>query len=351
MTDACAIEQSQNDSPIPQHLLAHPALERPYHFTIPPELLDEAAGVLDMSRIDKNVLSADRELSLLVGDHRSAAGFENEHFIQYQRLCSQPPVDQGLNPESLIAEMGWDINPSKLRGAFDEMKGQLAREERNVRAYCGWLMTNRLFVQEQIDLYQATRNALPGGLIPRLIDHPRSLPKRDNLTHDDAAVAIEQWRSFYRRWRLRYMAAPGLPVPLEAQIAPGVPDFTPSHLTTEVITVRLPFNHPIPSQDELREDISKANGTSVPKHLREWAKIVTASNTGKRTLDRFARLFELQHFYRIINERYGDALYLRGECLKKAFGAYLCVERATVHSDLVLIRKRLGTDWVSTTLK
>ena len=71
------------------------------------------------------------------------------------------------------------------------------------------------------------------------------------------------------------------------------------------------------------------------------------SNPAKNKIPRFGRVFELQHYCRILHERHAQAIHRRLGDLEFALASFMGVSPETIHRDLLFIRDRLGEDWMS----
>src|SRR4029078_3223527 len=104
------------------------------------------------------------------------------------------------------------------------------------------------------------------------------------------------------------------------------------------------------SRDQLRELLNKAR-RDLPKaeHLDEWHNIIRSENAARNQLDRFCRIFDLQHYWRALFQRHQDKLKGKIGTLEIAFANWFEVSRETVHGDLITIRRRLGKAWLERT--
>jgi hypothetical protein len=154
---------------------------------------------------------------------------------------------------------------------------------------------------------------------------------------------VGDFAAFHARWRLAGLAAPYLPLPLAPQVpAPGRAGPQP----VGGITIFLPDTFPVPSREELRDTIEDAlRGGPGPAHLAEWHALVRADNKAKNSIDRYGRLFTLQHLMPVLPARHGPALRRKAGPLIHALARYLCGEHlgadGTIRKDLTFIRKRL----------
>jgi hypothetical protein len=119
----------------------------------------------------------------------------------------------------------------------------------------------------------------------------------------------------------------------------------------EGVTLFLPDTFPVPGRDRLRAMLEEAvRGGQPSAHLVEWSALVQSESKAKRAIDRFGRLFVLQHYIVVLLLRHPAAF--RGQLgrLEKVLARYLLGDRPagvdTIHKDLVFIRRRLGPDWM-----
>ena len=179
------------------------------------------------------------------------------------------------------------------------------------------------------------------------------LPKGMFLPGDDP-TADPRWpeyksafEEFFIRWRLAAPAAPYLPIPLQPLMGGQFPvTILPQVMRAGGVFV-LPDTFPIPSRDSLRGMLEDSlHGTKAPDHLADWMAIIASDNTAKKSLLKFARLLEVQHYYRILHHRHASVLQRQMTILKEILAAFLGTKQRTIHEDLLLIRNRLGGNWL-----
>jgi hypothetical protein len=108
----------------------------------------------------------------------------------------------------------------------------------------------------------------------------------------------------------------------------------------------LPDTMPIPSRDSLRGALTDARRLAgEEKHLHEWLGISHSSATARNRMDRFSRLFEIQHYWRILRQRHAAAIRGNAGRAETAIGQFLGLSAESIHRDLGEIRSRLGKDW------
>ena len=105
----------------------------------------------------------------------------------------------------------------------------------------------------------------------------------------------------------------------------------------------LPDTFPIPSRDQFRHMLGDAlHRCDSAEHLKEWISLVGNHNTAKNQIRRFARLFELRHYWHILQQRHGDLLAKRTSDFKTAIARFLGVNIQALRRDLRFAQKRLG---------
>jgi hypothetical protein len=231
---------------------------------------------------------------------------------------------------------------AKVRDVMAEADKRLDAVAAVARGYCGWLLTNRAFLGEQAKLlgrhltllgrYRLSKLAVAGvnSAAPAVRAAPRAAHK-----FGQALIA------FCTRWQLADLIAPGLPVPLQPQVPLTSPALATQRMRSGGVMVYLPHIFPVPSRDELREILGDAlHARRSSPHLGEWMDIIASGNATKTTqIARFARLFELQHYLRILQDRHGDALHRKLTQLRGVFANFFHVGDETIDADLKLIRR------------
>ena len=218
------------------------------------------------------------------------------------------------------------------------------------RGYAGWLLTNKLFLDEHDAIFSHWGNMVRRWDLTRLgILLPKGMfaPGNDPTTDPNWPEYSKAFEEFFTRWRLRGMAAPYLPVPLEPLMAGDLQITILPQLRRAGGVFCLPDTFPIPSRDELRNLLEGAlHGRAKPKHLTEWMKFIAKDNMAKKPIARFARLFEFQHYYRIVHHRHASVLRGNDKIFKRVLAHVFGASEKTIIGDLRFVRKRLGKDWL-----
>lgn len=337
-----------NNRSVPKQYRGHPLVGGRYFYTLPPAILDLVVRYLGEGRIDAELLAMERTLSAICGDHASRVGFWQGVAIPSQGLrtnevksfSAEDARSVGLNPVQVDHAMRVykerDVLP--LRRAF--------------RGYAGWLVTNRRFLDEQDKLLAdhgeaiAQRGTADAGI---RISPPAELagslggdPDANPAWHDFCTAC----EAFLLRWRLQSLAAPYLPVPLQPLMAGMAPWTVVQRLMQVGGLFFLPDTIPLPSRDQLRGMLEHAlHRGEQPEHLAEWLHIIRSDNTARNQMDKYARLFEIQHYWRILHARYASALQGNLGRVESALAEAFGVSKETMKADVATIRRRLGTDW------
>jgi hypothetical protein len=88
------------------------------------------------------------------------------------------------------------------------------------------------------------------------------------------------------------------------------------------------------------------HGGPSAEHLAEWMDLIAAGNASKKSFTKFARLFEVQHYYRLLHHRHEAALRRKLGPVKEALASFLETEKRTIDEDLKFLNQRLGTEWI-----
>ena len=96
----CLVSEHKETS-LPEKYRAHPYVSGRYFFTLPPTVLHFITDVVGEDRFDAELLTMERELSRICGDHASSVEFWKNRQIRYQGLRTQEvPL---VSPESAAA--------------------------------------------------------------------------------------------------------------------------------------------------------------------------------------------------------------------------------------------------------
>jgi hypothetical protein len=311
---------------------------------IPPSLLEAISA-------EKRLASAREDISAI--ESQLTASCSTHHIgVWHGRTISSPTLLPNLPFPTITSEiakaMGWDENEAKLAHQTRLAAPRAAHFSQVARGFAGWLLTNRQFLEEHDALFRrwreqirdrATRNQW--NLLAELgMTRATEADTADN--EFDAEVV-----KFLVRWRLHKMSGPELPEPLRPMMSGQFPVSVVQQLLDAGGLFNIPDTFPIPSRDELRGILQDAlRPGDDASHLAEWHKVVHGQNMAKNQIVRFARIRQVYTFWRCLHQRHGASLRRKTQPLQRAFAKFLKVSEASLKSDLSLIARRLGKNWL-----
>lgn len=333
---------------LPKGLQATEAGQRGFYYSLPSALVAHIVPLIGQ-HLPSQGWQTDLELARLSEHNAAYVGYRNGNALEYHHLAQPEPLPE-LNAE-LIKSLNWDLNIEQVNFAFKKALPSLNSIARTARAYVGWLITNQQFLAEHDALLQKWADQIRDwGIagVGRIVlvgetAGYRTPPDSEIVNRREFDEAV---RGFLIRWRLNEIVGPDLPVPIRPMMAGVFPLSVAEQLMQTGGVFNLPDTFPIPSRDELRTLLANVLRPSEDaSHLAEWFSFIRKDNAAKHTLDKFARMRVIAHYWRVIHSRYADALPRRKEKLRLAFADFLKVSDDTIKLDLRTIQKRLGKDW------
>lgn len=341
-----ALDPRFNNGTVPARFLHHPLVEGRYLFALPRPLWDSVYSKIGQEAFDAEAVELELKLSDMCGDASFNVGLWQGRVFSYNLLRESPLDLSSVECAAILKK-----NSIQLKHLAQAFENRAKVFHRTTRAYVGWLLTNSDFLDEHDELFAAWTPMIQRWGLDRLGTPPMTgmfLPGDDPGADPSWPRYKAAFNEFFTRWRLLGLAAPYLPIPLQPLMAGCVPLSAVSQLNNSGGAFCLPDTFPVPSRDTLRNLLDDAlHGTAPPDHLTEWMKLISRENSAKRSLLKFARVFEVQHYWRILHHRHPIAIRRKLRLLKEAISSFLEVTWDTVHRDLFWIRRRLGSDWIS----
>jgi hypothetical protein len=337
-----ALNPAMNNTSVPAQYQSHALVRNQFFLTLPLRLWEILQRELRDNGIDSVNLELEHGLSRITGNHESNVGFWRNLPINYHLLAREPLA---FPDAATLAAAGISMNAEQLKTATQRSFRFLL----NARGYAGWLMTNRCFLEEHDDLVrQWSEQLLRWG--PHMVGIPipsHMPPGQFNPTSEPSWTDFQEvFLAFLVRWRLRGLAAPTLPIPIQPLMGGDFPVTILQQLIRAGGVFNWPDIAPIPSREELRDILEDAlRGRESPEHLQGWMEIVAGNNTARNQIARYATIFELQHYWRVLCRRYPEIQEGNVERLRFAFAEFLEVSDGKIAADLSLIRDQLGTNW------
>ena len=327
---------------VPQPFRGHPRINGRFFFTLPADLWEAIIEVVGREAFDTGALEMERVLSDISGDHSTRVGFWRNTPVYYDHL-ERKPINK-ISEEKYGRE--WGKNQAEIDSVVRSCEGPLARFHGIAQAYAGWLLTNRQFIEE----HDAILSRWADFVARRGTDclqHPEQMPEIFDFVRDpDWPSARADFEKFFVRWCLKGIAAPYLPSPIKPQLSTALPTSTLERLRRTGHHFYIPDTYPIPSRDELWNLLENAFHRDASEHLEEWSSMVAGNNMAKKSLGKYARLFQLQHFWHVLYSRHAQSLCWQKGKLETVFAKFLDVSKETVHRNLLCIEDKLGKDWL-----
>jgi hypothetical protein len=324
----------------------HPGVRTGFYFTLPGPLLEQVVTEVGEDRFDVELLRTERALSEVFQDHSSSIGFWRGHPISFRLL--RPDTD--LTDDVTVRETAEALGKSEAEARESlHLGSQRLRWNADVRrGYCGWLMTNRDFLAEHRRIFNDWDNAVTQQGIPTMgpaVRDAQAIPG-SRLAADSTGQFLQDFETFFMRWRLDCMPAPYVPQPMGTHMP--ISDLRPvlGHMRRGGTTFYIPDVYPVPARDTLRAMVEEAlRNHHAPDYLTEWFDIVNSDNVAKNQIPRYGRIFEVQHYLRALHSRHSEALRRKKSALIFALAEYFRVSDDTIERDLRFIASRLGSDW------
>jgi hypothetical protein len=314
-----------------------------FRIAIPPALLRAISEEASLKAARTQIPTSESELSGECHRHHTVAVWHGRLIASASLLQDLPMPDAKVLAEVL----GETQNLARAEYVLRIAKQRVFPFSKIALGYAGWLLTTPAFLDEHDRLLARWKSTIQHRTSFRGAALLPELGARQELEGcDDPPGFVEDVIRFLIRWRLRKLSGPELPEPLMPMLAGQFPVSIVQQLLDAGGLFNIPDTFPIPSRDELRGILQEAVQSADDSHLTEWKKIVHAKNPAKNQIDRFARVRQLYCYWRCLHQRHSDCLYRKADALRRVFAAFLNASVRSIGSDLNLIARRLGRDWV-----
>ena len=332
---------------LPEELRTSELIRNRVFYAIPNRLLELIRDAIGAERFGHAAFELEMTASSACAARHSCVGLWNGRPICHDYLCKTESV---FGPLDDMAEE-WGMTVAQVSLALQTGSELLDHFAAVGAGYVGWMMTNADFLDDHDRLFLRWRSEVRDWGIPRVGPVVSRAGVLGREVRDDGGKLssfVHEFVAFLAKWRLQSLAGPYLPIPLEPLFGGSIPASIVQQLMGVGGLFFLPDTYPVPSRDELRNLLDGAvRGGQQVDHLGEWTRIVRASNPARNQIYQNARLFKLQHYWRVLHQRHSNSLTNQISRLESIFSQYLKVSQSSVHSDLRLIRDRLGQQWAS----
>jgi hypothetical protein len=311
------------NDPIPDSLANRLQLEGNVVYALPGRLLDLVETHL-LGAIGKPDIDDAREVARLANE-RLCVAFRNKELVQYQFLA------EGREP--ITAELLRKAGSKFAEHIADQASNTVSQFFRYTQAYFGWLFNQDEYWSD-LDMLiadESEEEALLTAPKPAIFDAGKF-----TVAESGHAMRIQNYKTFFSKWRLQTLATFDLPVCLAPQLTEttvynsGAPEGT--------INPVIPDIFPIDGQGRVSAALESAGFSLDAPHLESWKEISSSSSRKKKRVDTYCRQFVLQHYWRTITQRYAEQLNRKVNQLDAVFGAFFDVSVDMIRAD----RKELG---------
>jgi hypothetical protein len=317
-----------------------------YYYGIPNALWDALAREFVEFGRGSPVLPAERGMAKACGDFSRQVGSLIQQAVKYDLLVPKPAFPPLIMPEGLRGTPGWEaMTDQRLEMILQTGDKRIEWINRGRRGYCGWLLTNKDFLSEHDHLFRThaaviLRHGTSIGSLPSAAATEPTTVLADVQDADESQVAFAKaMKAFCGRWLLSEMAGPYLPSPFGAFAPVASTKQLSSTMLGSGILIYLPYTYAIPTEDELRSLVADAlNANATHPHVADWFGVISsgAQNKGIQ-MQRYGRIFELQHYRRLLQERYPQVMHRSKQKLIQAFAHHFGQSDDTIKNDLRLI--------------
>lgn len=329
---------------IPDAYRNHPLIRNRFFYTVPERLLQLVCRPQngESFEVDETLLQMELDLSRICGDHESRVGFWKGVPILCGLMHWTPLCREDL-------EYLDSLSDDQIDDTLNDLSKPLLSFSEIACGYAGWLTTNPDYLSELDALllefgHQMHRwgTAMVGLPIPSSQPDGFFNPTGEAGWKEYDAAVLE----FCLRWRLRGLAGPRIPIPMQPMMAGSFPLSIIEQLMRAGGVFNWPDTFPLLARDELRHlmaNVLQSSGSS--EHLAGWRRIISLDNKAKNQIGALERHFQFQHFWRLLRERHPTAFERRLNRVERAFSQYFGVDETSIQLDRRKIRKRLGAAW------
>ena len=329
---------------VPEALRRHPRVAGQCVYVLPLQLCNSFFRIIGKDRFNSADVELEIGLAKIAQKDKGCAWFRD----------GRPMQDALLNPAPFDSTVLEFLSQASATLDVKALSRQLESRSRRTRAsqcgYLGWLFTNPQFLEEFAELM---RDCPEIAATPSLPPQPIALPfgnqtvpsfLKTDTTGDSSATAMRQ---FCQKWRLQSITGPRTMLPLGVQFPVMLPAMSAAHAEHSGALLYIPDIVPLPNREELRlmlEDSARSTAATAD-HLSEWIELVRADTQGKKSIEKFARWYVVQHYMRVLYSRHGDRLHRCGRKIEVVLSQGLRISSDAIHRDLLAMKKRLGPNW------
>lgn len=263
--------------------------------------------------------------------------------VNYSRLQelheAVPPLRLGeLRSQLSAAIRNSGQDPADQLGEFDakstekssqEIYDVLSMNHRYSQGYCGWLLQQQEYSTDLNQLLTLFNDSLKNQLLPQQVfTQPTGAEMIDD---ENAKAAVSGFKAFCIKWRLQGLATRDLPIVVEPQYT-ATTIYNPNSPANSV-SPHIPDIFPMEASGPASSALENARMSISSPHLEEWKNLVSAGSKAKKRVERYSRQFRLQHYWRVVRQRYPKQTYKKKSQLTAIFAEYFQVSEAMIRRD------------------
>ena len=264
--------------------------------------------------------------------------------VKYSRLQDLQEAVPPLRLSELRSQLTEAIrksgqDPADHLGEFDavstekssrEIYDVLSMNHRYSQGYCGWLLQQREYWTDLDHLMERFNESLINQLLPHQVF---TRPTGAELIDDEnEKAAVSGFKAFCFKWRLQGLATLDLPIVVEPQYT-ATTIYTPNSPANSV-SPHIPDIFPMEASGPASSALENARLSISAPHLEDWKNLMSAGSKAKKRVERYSRQFRLQHYWRVVCQRYPKQMHKKKLKLTAVFADFLSVSESMIKRDV-----------------
>lgn len=328
---------------VPDCYADHSLIRGRIFYTLPVGLLREVERAVGRDAFAQDLVEMEYALAEQLDPVPTLVGFDRGQAIEYALLTSAAvPLPQAS--DDWLKRLNFD---RVTYAAFcKKVAQQIGSYPAALRGYVGWLRTNPDFLDGRDQLFEKWPDQLAEHGIPQAgptffggIPYEKLFYPVQRSTMLDF---LNDFDSFYTRWRLRHLKTRDLPEPLAPQIPLNTPLALLSHMREGGVSLYQPDTMPVPPRDRLRNVLEDTRLARANDHLSEWIRIIRRSRRNDQAIALFGQVLSVHHYWTTLEDRHPRLFGGNIGRLQEAFSRFLCVSTDAVDKYRQRIRRRRG---------
>lgn len=308
--------------------------------TVPTELIASFQRLCRSGPFQQTELRQLRSINHCVQLTPICVGYFNNRPIHFEHLSGRIPMQDSEVFREDIRQMLKANDSTFTDDAIKTHTEALLENDRRSqrlndyrRAYCGWLMTKRQFIEEQSALHQEFQTEVEQSGFPTAY-------RLNHMRREDRETFHSRCEEHYKRWVLQGIAGIDLPDPVPFQY---VQDHHPSEQDDRHLSFRMvyPVHLPVHGRGFLAETFAANRPTWKFPHLEEWFEITKKDDAGMNKMAGYIRRLKITIYLRGLDLACGGRNLSTKSVKVQALAEYLKVSQDTIKNDLKAVENVL----------